>query len=274
MSSDRHIPRRTLTSLTSYRTSLLSAIGHLRGIEEAESRRPRPPTTRRTAGVPDLQVCEGCHATGHHYTECLNHSYVWDSATSARLLEPGERLSGPANWQDIHRASLHHLIRTAIQYYILVHHTHIQDIHTLLTDLEANSQFGDISRYAFFGVSGSADSPEAEREYENRPSGSPSLPTNFPPPSHGTPGIFLINLAVLATATRLRIDPWRHTTGYVQFLALHHWHPSFGVAFPTFLQLVHTELRDGLLQQADLDANPLDIQVGPPSDLPSNPFAD
>jgi hypothetical protein len=55
----------------------------------------------------------------------------------------------------------------------------------------------------------------------------------------------LINLAVLAATTRLRIDPWNETTGYIQFIALHHWHPSFEIVFPDFLRLVHTELRKG-----------------------------
>jgi hypothetical protein len=97
-------------------------------------------------GPVDPQVCEDCHERGHHFTDdCLNHVYVWDSAANARLLELGGHLSMPANWQDSHRASLYHLICTAVQYYISLHHTSIQDIRTLLTDLEANSQFGNIS---------------------------------------------------------------------------------------------------------------------------------
>jgi hypothetical protein len=265
MSDRSPFTRRTFNSLTAYRTSLLSAIGHLQGIKETEGQCTRSSTSRRpTARVPDLQVCEGCHGTGHHYTECLNHSYVWDSTSNVRLLEPGERLSGPANWQDIHRASLHHLICTAVQYYILVHHTLIQDIHTLLTDLEINSH---ISRFATFGNTGEPDSSDPTRVYaETQASGSSALPTSFPTASQGTPGLFLINLAVLSTSTRLRIDPWNETTGYVQFIALHHWHPSFGIPFPSFLELVHTELRDGTLHQADLaNENLFDHQEAPPT---------
>jgi hypothetical protein len=203
---------------------------------------------------------------------------VWDSDSEVRLLAPGERLSGPADWQDIHRASLHHLIRTSIQYYIRLHHTRIQDIHTLLTDLELNSQFGDISSFAQYGSTGEPDPTRADQPPPvSSPEGSSPLPTTFPPPSSGPPGIFLINLAVLAAATRLRIDPWHETTGYVQFIALHHWHPSFGIVFPDFLRLVHTELRNGNLhnREAYVDpSNPFDIQVGPPSTQPNSPFDD
>jgi hypothetical protein len=160
---------------------------------------------------------------------------MWDSNTDARLLEPGERLPGPANWRDIHRASLHHLIPTGVQYYICVHHTRIQDIHTLLTDLEVHSQFGDISRFAIYGQTGEPDSNGAEPEPVFRAPGSSPLPTRFPPSSQGPPDIFLINLAVLAAATRLCSDPWRETTGYLHFIALNHWHPSFGLEFRQFL---------------------------------------
>jgi hypothetical protein len=230
------ISRRTLNNLISYRTSLLSAIGHLRGIEEntARPRVRRPPTATHDT---DTQVCEGCHRSGHHYTECLNHQYVWDSSANARLLQPGERLSGPADWHDIHRASLHHLIRTSIQYYIRLHHTRIQDIHQLLEELETNSQFGDISRYAQHGREGldTEPSPVARVRDEN---------DLYPPLSAGPPSEFLINLAVLTATTRLRVDPWCDNTGYIQFIALNHWHPSFGIEFPAFLRLVYTELRE------------------------------
>jgi hypothetical protein len=263
--SDRTIPRSTLDRFTSYRTSLLSAIGHIRRIEEEESQEPSLPMPRHSAGipVPDVEVCEGCNTPGHRFTECVNHPYVWNSALNGRLLQPGERLPGSANWQDIHRASLHHLIGTAVQYYISVHHTHIQDIHALLTDLEANSQFGDISQYAEYGVpGGTPDFPATEETLETGPPGTAPFLTSFPPAEHGTPGIFLINLAVLTTATKLRVDPWCETSGYIQFIALNHWHPSFGIPFVAFLQLVHTELREGLLHQPDHGANPFDIQIG------------
>jgi hypothetical protein len=183
------LSRRTLNTLTSYRTSILSAIGHLRGIETnatrsrsrstdvtVQSTRPSTPVTRGN----DNQVCEGCHSIGHHYTECLNHQYVWDSEANARLLQPGERLSGPADWHDIHRASLHHLIRTSIQYYISLHHTRVQDLHLLLTELETNSQFGDISCFAQHGQSGeetpSLPSVSATFETTETPSSTPIYP--------------------------------------------------------------------------------------------------
>jgi hypothetical protein len=187
----------------------------------------------------DTQVCEGCHRTGHHYTECLNHQYVWDSSANAHLLQPGERLSGPADWHDIHRASLHHLIRTSIKYYISLHHTRIQDIHQLLINLELNSEFGDISRYAQQGQEGNSLD-------ESTVSSLPEEATGelYPPLSSSPPSQFLINLAVLAAATRLRVDPWSNTTGYIHFIALHHWHPSFGIEFPAFLSLVNTELQE------------------------------
>jgi hypothetical protein len=184
----------------------------------------------------NTQVCEGCHSTGHHYTECLNHQYVWDYVANAQLLEPGEYLLGPAGWQDIHLTSLHHLICTAIQYYISLHHMQIQDIHTLLIDLEANSQFGDISCYTQYGSTSESTNPEAESVYKARSEGSSPLPTaTYPPPSQGPSGIVLINLAVLAGTTCLCVDPWNKTTGYVQFIALHHCHPSFSIIFPDFL---------------------------------------
>jgi hypothetical protein len=198
-------------------------------------------------------------------------------------LQPGERLSGPADWHDIHRASLHHLICTAIQYYISQHHTRVQDIRHLLTELELNSQFGDISNFAEYGSTGIAPTTEpassADSTHlddfplpEDRPAGVCPLPTSSPQIAHGPPGLFLINLAVLAATTKLRIDPWNETTGYIQFIALHHWHPSFGIDFPTFLLLVHTELNENRLQTSTIDQNPFDLQVGPPSDQPASPF--
>jgi hypothetical protein len=153
--------------------------------------------------------------------------------------------------------------------------------HRQLCDLELNSQFGDITSFVQYGSTGEPDptraaSPNTASTEESYPTteGSFPLPTTFPPPSAGPPGIFLINLAVLAAATRLRIDPWNETTGYIQFIALHHWHPSFGIVFPDFLRLVHTELREGILhhREASVDpSNPLNIQVGPPSNQPASP---
>jgi hypothetical protein len=275
--SDRPITRRTLNTLTSFRASLLSAIGHLRVLEEdtANPRARSPSTTPLTARerTTDSQVCEGCHSIGHHYTECLNHSYVWDSEANARLLAPGERLSAPADWQDIHRASLHHLIRTALQYYIKLHHTRIQDIHLLLSELEENSEFGDISEFRDATVI--HESPpledQADPEAPVPVAPTPTAPFEDPvePPrtsSRTHPGIFLINLAVLTAATRLRIDPWNGTTGYIQFVALNHWHPSFGIDFPAFLSLVHTELLEARLHGHTSDGNPYQINIGPPSD--------
>jgi hypothetical protein len=165
------------------------------------------------------------------------------------------------------------LIRTAVQYYISLHHTRIADIHHLLTELEANSEFGDISRFSLRG----RDLPGAPAPV-NPPPLDPTIIDTDPfqssdtPAREGThPGIFLINLAVLAAATRLRVDQWNETQGYIQFIALHYWHPSFGIDFPSFLHLVHTELRDSVIQTEDSGSNPFDIQVGPnldPSDTP------
>jgi hypothetical protein len=102
-----------------YYTLLLLAIGHLWGIEEVTANPyVQPAVPHRTATGPvDPQVCEGCQESGHHFTEILKHLYVWNLAANTRLLKPGEHLSGPANWQDIHRASLHHLICTVLQYH-------------------------------------------------------------------------------------------------------------------------------------------------------------
>jgi hypothetical protein len=94
-----------------------------------------------------------------------------------------------------------------VQYYIDIHHTRIQDIHILLTELELNSQFGDISRFVEYGSTGK---PESTND--------PVIPEPDPPSpteesSLQDPGLFLINLAVLAATTRLRVDPWNKTTG-------------------------------------------------------------
>ncbi len=144
--SNPPIDRRTLNRLTAYRTSMLSAIGHLQGIE-ADTTHPRTwqPPHAPPRGTSDTQVCKGCHSTGHHYTECRNHTYVWDSSENARLLAPGECLSRPTSGLDIHQASLHHLLRTVIQYYISIHHAHGRDIDCLLTESIVNSEFGDLS---------------------------------------------------------------------------------------------------------------------------------
>jgi hypothetical protein len=127
--------------------------------------------------------------------------------------------------------------------------TRVQDLHTLLRELEINSQFGDLSVFA---------QPEQSSEAPSTISASSSLfvtqseapPASLPiyPPlsSQGPPNQFLINLAVLAASTRLRVDPWHGTTGYIQFISLHHWHPSFGIEFAAFLTLVLTELQDRL----------------------------
>ena len=106
----------------------------------------------------------------------------------------------------------------------------IQDIHTVLTDLELNSQFGDILSFAQHASTEEPD-PAMFLDHTGEESAYEAWtaePTTFPLPSSGPPGIYLINLAVLAAATRLRIDPWNETTGYIQFIALHHLHPSFG----------------------------------------------
>jgi hypothetical protein len=86
----------------------------------------------------------------------------------------------------------------------------------------------------------------------------------------------LIKLAILAATTRLRVDPWNETTGYMHCIALHHWHPSFGIAFPLFLQLVQTELHEGHIYNPDIYGfeNPFDLQEGPPLDQPASPFKD
>jgi hypothetical protein len=95
-------------------------------------------------------------------------------------------------------------------------------------------------------------------------------------PPQGSLGLFLINLAVLAATTRLWVDPWNETTGYVHLIALHHLHPSFGIAFPLFLQLFQTERHKGHFHNADIYGvkNPFELQVGPPSDQPASPFED
>jgi hypothetical protein len=122
--SDWPIDRRTLTTLTAYRTSLLSTIGHLRGIKEDTAqpctRHSKSPHTSCGMVPSDTQGCEGCHGTGHNYTECRNHTYCTSGiylSTNSRLLTPGKHLSGPATWLNIHRTSLHHLLCTVLHWY-------------------------------------------------------------------------------------------------------------------------------------------------------------
>jgi hypothetical protein len=166
-----------------------------------------------------------------------------------------------------------------VQYYIsLLNHTRIQDFHTLLTELELNSQFHDLRQFVNYGSTGEATSTETETD-PNFPSVEvPSIPkansSHLPP--QGSPGLFLINLAVLAATTRLCVEPWNKTTGYLQFIALHHWHPSFSIASPLFLQLVQTELHEGCFHNVDLYGveNPFDLQDRPPSAQPASPFKD
>jgi hypothetical protein len=274
--SDQPLSRRALTTLASYRTSLLSAISHLKGLEEAfATSRVRPSGTRTTdpSRVSDTQVCEGCHGLGHHFTECLNHSYVWDSEANARLLAPGERLSGPATWHDIHRASLHHLIRTTLKYYLKLHPDRLPDIRLLLSEFETPSDSGDIPPPTNLDTSlaNSKSSPVIDSLEFDTTATAAVLATDLRPPVATTPsvvepGIFLINLAILAATTRLRVDPWNQTSGYIQLIACHYWHPSFGLDFSAFLLLVEVELEEGRLHNQDLqDTNPFHIQSGSPS---------
>jgi hypothetical protein len=144
-----------------------------------------------------------------------------------------------------------------------LHHTRIQDLDSLLTDQVLNSEFGDLTSFLSPedpDIPSNDPSPvHLSEPTDSLPQDSPyiDIPDTISPPEN--PGIWLINLAVLAAATRLRVDPWRTTEGYIQFIALHHWHPSFGLAFPSFLQLVQTELQDSRLH-TDPDGNPFDIQ--------------
>jgi hypothetical protein len=144
-----------------------------------------------------------------------------------------------------------------IQYYISIHHTHIQDIDRLLTDLVVNSEFGDLSRYVRHGTTGvpvpRTDSSVSLAQAQAEAQADASRPTgiNEPPPGVD-PDIWLINLSVLSACTRLRLDPWHHSSGYAQYVATHYWHPSFGVLFRDFLGLIHSELRDPQLDQSGL----------------------
>jgi hypothetical protein len=62
-------------------------------------------------------------------------------------------------------------------------------------------------------------------------------------------------------------DHWIHSIHCPPPLA-----SQFGIIFPNFLRLVHTELQVNRLYDAGLSANPFDIHVGPPSDQPASPF--
>jgi hypothetical protein len=142
-----------------------------------------------------------------------------------------------------------------IQYYISIHHTHVRDINRLLTELIVDSEFGDISRFVQHGTTGVvhedppvplAEAQAAAHEEASRPRGINE------PPSGVDPDIWLINLSVLSACTRLRLDPWHHSSGYAQYVATHYWHPSFGVQFRDFLGLIHSELRNPQLDQSGL----------------------
>jgi hypothetical protein len=183
-----------------------------------------PTPSRSTTCALDTQICEGCHETGHHYMECLNYTYIWDSTANAGLLASGKCLSGPATWEDIHQASLHQLIHTSIQHCIHLHHTHIQYLDTLLTDLGTNSEFGDLTQYINYEEPGAIATPAKIQIWEQASSGHTT--GSEIPPSTSHPGIWLINLTVLTATTHLHVHPRNETQSFQQFIVLHHWHPS------------------------------------------------
>jgi hypothetical protein len=146
-------------------------------------------TTLKSVKAVTLQVITTRSVTTFYYT------YIWDSSENARLLAPGERLSRPVTGLDIHRASLHHLLHTVIQYYISIHHTHVQDIDCLLTKLIVNSEFGDISCYVLHGTTGvcvpQTDSPVLLAQAQDKAQAEASRPAgiNEPPPGIEDPDI-------------------------------------------------------------------------------------
>jgi hypothetical protein len=124
-----------------------------------------------------------------------------------------------------------------------------------------NSEFGDLTTSIPTGIPGSINPSTKPCNWEPPPEGYPTASKIPPSPSH--PGIWCINLAVLTAATHLYVDPWNKTQGYQQFIDLRHWHPSFGLDFPSFLCLVQIALSESQLHSPTSD-NPFDIQEGTP----------
>jgi hypothetical protein len=85
---ERPVSQCKLNALTSSRILFLTAIGHLKGIEENTANTCTWPTvTCPTVRTTDTQVCEGCQVIGHHYTKWHNHPCMWDSEVNAHLLQ-------------------------------------------------------------------------------------------------------------------------------------------------------------------------------------------
>jgi hypothetical protein len=98
----------------------------------------------------------------------------------------------------------------------------------------AHSEFGDLTRFIIYGEPGAIDESHiGTRFWESPPPDTTTKEADLPP-NPVNPGIWLINLAVLTAATRLRVDPWNETQGYQQCIVLPHWHPSFALYFPSF----------------------------------------
>jgi hypothetical protein len=141
---------------------------------------------------------------------------------------------------------------------------------SLLADQVTNSEFGDLTRFINYGETylfvpspdldtkplSASEDPTWEKQpgFTNLPDPSKTIS-----PTENNPGIWLINLTVLVAATCLHVDPWPTIHKDISNSLCYIWHPSFGLAFPSFLQLVQTELQEACLH-LDHDGNPFDIQ--------------
>jgi hypothetical protein len=130
-----------------FRSSIQASLTHLDSLEkQARAPRSRPTTPRhskqaRFSGVPPptplqiANVCTTCGTPGCHYTECPKGRYVFDTHSVARPFAPGEPLSHPASWQDIHRANLQGILRLVGQYYYQLHKTprHLENARVIVS---------------------------------------------------------------------------------------------------------------------------------------------
>lgn len=131
---------RDFNTTTQFRSQVHATLKHLASLEHkacsprtshTRPRTPRVPARKHARRVPPavpaptplecVPVCTTCGTPGCHFTECPNGHYVFDTPTLPRALAPGEQLSAPATWKDLHRATLQGVLRVVAQYYCHLH---------------------------------------------------------------------------------------------------------------------------------------------------------
>ena len=129
------------TNCTLYRSTVKASLTHLASLEQqARILRDRPSVPRIPKTSPrslsaSSSVCTSCGTPGCHFTECPQGQYVFDSPSVARPLAPGEVLSAPASWRDLHRATLQGILRVFGHYYGRLHNSprHLENARLIIT---------------------------------------------------------------------------------------------------------------------------------------------